>query len=304
MSRRFCFSVHSANFFGPSSSSNCARALGAAARLADPIRGSARRLRAALLGLVALRVRIAVHDHVAEEVQQLRRAVAARLELEQLRRRVDHRRRRLAAAEDRVMRCTFSRNGMFVFTPRMRNSRSARSMRSSAVSKVGAARRDLHQQRIVKRRDHRARVAHARIEPDAEAARAAIRDDLAVVRRELVLRVLGRDAALDRRSHCAESRPAPAAPTSAPCSFVPCAMRICERTRSMPVICSVTVCSTWMRGFISMKNHSCRVQIVEELDRARVVVADLLARSAPRRRTARGAPSRSSPTDGAISTTF
>jgi hypothetical protein len=39
-------------------------------------------------------------------------------------------------------------------------------------------------------------------------------------------------------------------------SVCPAATRICERTRSMPVTHSVTVCSTWMRGFISMKNQS------------------------------------------------
>ena len=33
----------------------------------------------------------------------------------------------------------------------------------------------------------------------------------------------------------------------------PAAMRICEVTRSMSVTSSVTVCSTWIRGFISMK---------------------------------------------------
>ena len=36
---------------------------------------------------------------------------------------------------------------------------------------------------------------------------------------------------------------------------------------------SVTVCSTWMRGFTSMKNHSPRVDVDQELDRAGVVVA-------------------------------
>ena len=35
---------------------------------------------------------------------------------------------------------------------------------------------------------------------------------------------------------------------------------------------SVTVCSTWMRGFTSMKYHSLRVGIDQELDRAGVVV--------------------------------
>ena len=91
--------------------------------------------------LVALRVRIAVDDHVAEEVQQLGRAVAPRLEL------------RTAPASCRsassspgprgTSGCviTFSRNGMFVFTPRMRNSRSARSMRLQRRLEASARRR-------------------------------------------------------------------------------------------------------------------------------------------------------------------
>ncbi len=33
----------------------------------------------------------------------------------------------------------------------------------------------------------------------------------------------------------------------------PAAIRICSFTRSMPVIISVTGCSTWIRVFISMK---------------------------------------------------
>jgi hypothetical protein len=33
----------------------------------------------------------------------------------------------------------------------------------------------------------------------------------------------------------------------------PAAILICSLTRSMPVIISVTGCSTWMRVFISMK---------------------------------------------------
>jgi hypothetical protein len=35
-------------------------------------------------------------------------------------------------------------------------------------------------------------------------------------------------------------------------SVIPDAMRSCAITRSRSVTCSVTVCSTWMRGFISM----------------------------------------------------
>ena len=36
----------------------------------------------------------------------------------------------------------------------------------------------------------------------------------------------------------------------------PAATRTCSRTRSSPVTTSVTVCSTWMRVFISRKKNS------------------------------------------------
>ena len=42
-------------------------------------------------------------------------------------------------------------------------------------------------------------------------------------------------------------------PTSGSSSVRPSAMRICAWTMSIPVTTSVTVCSTWMRGFTSMK---------------------------------------------------
>ena len=54
----------------------------------------------------------------------------------------------------------------------------------------------------------------------------------------------------------------------------PLAMRSCDDTRSTSVISSVTVCSTWMRGFISM--NTCSTALVEqELHRARAAVTDL-----------------------------
>src|SRR5205807_1522184 len=43
---------------------------------------------------------------------------------------------------------------------------------------------------------------------------------------------------------------------SGPWRSKPCATWIWQRTRSMPVTISVTVCSTWMRGLTSMKYHS------------------------------------------------
>ena len=84
----------------------------------------------------AFRVGIAVDDDVAEEREQLGRAITlARLELEKFRR--GDRSINVVVAESARktgLWMTFSRNGIFVFTPRIRNSRSARSMRCSAIS--------------------------------------------------------------------------------------------------------------------------------------------------------------------------
>jgi hypothetical protein len=114
--------------------------------------------------------------------------------------------------------------------------------------------RDLDQQRVVVRRDHRAAVGRAAVEPDAEAGRAAVGGDAAVVGREAVLRVLGGDAALQR---VAVERMCPArhgrSGVAASPMRAPSVMRICALTMSMPVTSSVTVCSTWMRGLTSMK---------------------------------------------------
>ena len=85
---------------------------------------------------------------------------------------------------------------MLVLTPRMRNSRRARSMRWQAIVEIAPPRRDLHQQRIVERRDHRAAVCRAAVQPDAEARRRAVGVDPAVVGDEVVGRIFGGDAAL------------------------------------------------------------------------------------------------------------
>ncbi len=55
---------------------------------------------------------------------------------------------------------------------------------------------------------------------------------------------------------------------------LPEAIRNCAWTRSTSVTSSVTVCSTWMRGFISMKTWLLS-RVEEELDGACVAVADL-----------------------------
>src|SRR5690606_31049222 len=58
--------------------------------------------------------------------------------------------------------------------------------------------RDLFQKRIVEAGDNRAGIGRAAVEADAEAGRAAIGGDAAVIRDEILLRVFGRDAALQR----------------------------------------------------------------------------------------------------------
>ena len=132
---------------------------------------------------------------------------------------------------------------MLVFTPRMRNSRSARSMRWQACSKSLAPRRHLHQQRIVIGRDHRAAVRRRAVQPDAEARGRAVGVDLAVIGHEAVRGIFGRDAALQRVAVQRDVVLLRQAHLGSVQSW-PCAIRICERTRSMPVTISVTVCST------------------------------------------------------------
>ena len=105
---------------------------------------------------------------------------------------------------------TFSRNGILVLTPRMRNSRSARSMRVQRQVEIPPKGRDLHQQRIVKGRDDRPRVTHAAVQPHPVPARRAIGQDFPVVRREFVFRVLGGDAALHRAAVARHFPPAAA----------------------------------------------------------------------------------------------
>ena len=146
--------------------------------------------------LVSLGVRVAVDDDVAEEVQQLRGPVFPAAEGEELRRGVDERRGGLAAAELRVQDDVLEEGdvGLDPADPELRQ-RPVHAVHGDLVGLPGGD--DLHEHRVVEGRDDRARVAHAAVEADAEAAGRAVGEDLAVVGGELVLRVLGGDAALD-----------------------------------------------------------------------------------------------------------
>jgi hypothetical protein len=91
---RFSFEGPSANFFRPEFQQQLARP---GRRLLLAVVGGQRRRRQRARRLVAFRLRIAVDDDIAQEGEQLGGAVAAPLNSNKLRRRVDQRRRRLPA---------------------------------------------------------------------------------------------------------------------------------------------------------------------------------------------------------------
>ncbi len=159
--------------------------------------GRGLRGREGFLGTVALGVGIAVDDDVAEEVEELGRAVAAGVEREEFRRGVDERRGGLAALEVAVADDVFEEGdvGLDAADAEL----GERAVHAVHRDFIGLrARDDFHEERVVEGRDDRAAVAHAAVEPDAETAGRAVGENLAVVRHELVLGILGGDPALDR----------------------------------------------------------------------------------------------------------
>ena len=147
-------------------------------------------------GLVSLGMRVAVDDHVAQEIEQLGGPVLAAAEGEELRRGVDQCGRRLATAELGVQDDVLEERdvGLDSADSELRE-RPVHAVHGDLVRLAGGD--HLHEHRVVEGRDHRARIAHAAVEPDAEAAGRAVGEDLAVVGGELVLRILGGHPALD-----------------------------------------------------------------------------------------------------------
>ena len=137
---------------------------------------------------------------------------------------------------------------MVVSMPSTTNSRQAALQPHQAFVAVAAVDDQLADQAVVVGRDAIALV-DAAVDAHAEAARRVVVGDGAGRGREGA-RVLGVDAALD-----GVARERDVAPASSD-SGAPAAMRICSMTRSMPVITSVTGCSTCRRVFISMKKNS------------------------------------------------
>jgi hypothetical protein len=129
-SKRVCWRVHSANFSGPSSSSSCLVPLGGGV---ESCGGTGMGFKCAGFGLPAtslLPFTAISPRYVSSFVARSRRCVNWNNSGVSS--------RKLVVASPRwnvSLFTTFSRNGTFVFTPRMRNSRRARSMRWHACSK-------------------------------------------------------------------------------------------------------------------------------------------------------------------------
>ena len=142
---------------------------------------------------------VAVDDDLAQVLEQLGGAVPPPLRREELRR-VVHHRVKVSPFRKVSVPSTFSRNERLVFTPRIRNSRSARCPFWIAPSKVGREGDDLHQQRVVEPADLRVGVAVPAVQPDAEPGGRPPGEDGPRVGQEVVRRILGGDPELDREA--------------------------------------------------------------------------------------------------------
>ncbi len=167
---------------------------GASRRLADRQLGRAR-LDEASRPCAADDFRVAVDDHVAHEAQQPRRAVPLARESKQLRRLVDELGGVFAALEQRM------RDHLVEKAQVGHHAAHAELLQRAVHARDGFVRsrrpgRHLYQQRVVRARDEGAGVGRAGIQADAEAGRAAIGGDAAVIGDEVVFRILGRDTAL------------------------------------------------------------------------------------------------------------
>ena len=129
---RFCLRVHSANFSGPSLSNCCRVPAGGSMRRSTPGSGAEARREggryplASAFPLIETSARNCISLE-ARSRRSLNSKSAGVLSMKVV----------VASPERKTgLVTTFSRKGMLVFTPRMRNSRRARCMRSRATGKV------------------------------------------------------------------------------------------------------------------------------------------------------------------------
>ena len=138
---------------------------------------------------------ISIDDHVADETQQPRRAIALARAAEQFRRLIDELGGVVGGHEARMhdQLIEEAQIGHDAANPKLPQ----RAMHArNGLFGCGRPCGHLHQQRIVEARDDGAGVGRSGVEPDAEPGRTAIGRDAAIVGDEIVFGVFGGDAAL------------------------------------------------------------------------------------------------------------
>ena len=111
------------------------------------------------------------------------------------------------------------------------------------VDKSAPGGANLHEQRVVKRRDDSARDRRTAVGPDSHSAYRSVVGDPSVIGREPVFGVFGGDPALNGEA-LDLNRILRGPADSGSARGAPCTIKIWLLTRSTPVTISVTVCST------------------------------------------------------------
>ena len=140
---------------------------------------------------------MAVDDYLAQVIEDLRGTIARCCELKKLRRLVE-KAGRVTAGQEIGVRDQVDQKRQVGLNAADAKFLQAALHAAGGVRKLPGPGRDLHQQRIVKRRDHRTRESTATVETHARATRRTIAGNAAVVRQEAILGVFGRNAALNR----------------------------------------------------------------------------------------------------------
>mmetsp|Transcript_5338 Transcript_5338/g.11226 ORF Transcript_5338/g.11226 Transcript_5338/m.11226 type:complete len:544 (-) Transcript_5338:414-2045(-) len=140
---------------------------------------------------------MAVDVHFAEVSHELVGAVFLRREMKQLRVHVDEVGRHLLREEHRVRKNFAQERDVCVHAAHAELTQRARQLLRGKREAHGVRGR-LDQQRIIMRRDHRASKPRRRVQPNPHAFSRPERVDAPVVRQEVVPRVFGRHAALNR----------------------------------------------------------------------------------------------------------
>jgi hypothetical protein len=138
---------------------------------------------------------VAVDDDLAQVAEDARGAVAPRREAEQRGRFLEPARGHAAGLEIGVVDHVFEKRNVGLDAAHAELAQAAVHA-LAGVGEFAAPGGGLHQQGVVIRRDDRARIGGAAVEPDAEARGRTVGGELAVIGNEIVRGVLGGDAAL------------------------------------------------------------------------------------------------------------